>query len=701
MTVSTTTSRVVYAGNGSTVTFTVPFYFLAAADLTVIRTSSAGVQTTLVLNTDYTVTGAGVPAGGSVTCTVAPSSTDSLIIFRDPAATQLTDYQPNDPFPAETHERALDKLTMLAQRLKDLIARSFTLSDGDASGASTQLPSPQANRLIGWNQSASGLQNVDSTTLATIVAFGSTYAQTFTGNGVQTAWTLAANPGALANLDVSIGGVTQLPGVDYLWSSGTTLTTTSPVPNGVTMLVRYAQALPQGTTDSAASSFLQAGTGAVARTAQAKMRETVSVKDFGAVGNNVADDTLSIQAALNSGAKRVLAPAGTYRFSTLTMPANVELLGEGIDVTIFSTTTSGNAVSIAERNTFKDLTIQQTSGIRRGKGIFGSDKYWLITECVKLLGFDYNLYCDKALYHSHKQSWFEDGNYGAYYWGAAGTWNTDWFNNVITFDTCRFNGNTNIGTYVKGAEVVFINPDWSGMSATNAIGLRVVGESVGQPAHGIKVITPYAEVTDIVFSFLFAYVEIDAGFVQGGTASGASAATSIIDADNSQVWWNGRMRDQDYWDNGYRLSNSSRLIFEYGFSGSVRASNSVDATSKVIFVPEYEEGTFTATLTGCTTSPTATAYYVRNGKHVAISVPQIIGTSNSTACGLTGLPAALYPAREQLMFGCFFDNGAEAAGLIRVQTGGTINFYPAQFGNNFTAAGGKGCRTLTMSYSLN
>lgn len=246
MTVNTTTSRVAYAGNGSTTVFAIPFYFLSSSDLTVIRTASTGAQTTLVLNTDYTVSGAGVPAGGSVTCTVAPAVGQSLVIFRDPAATQLTDYQPNDPFPAETHERALDKLTMIAQRLKDLVTRSFTLSDGDVSGANTTLPSPSANKLIGWDTNALALQNVDPATLLTIVGSSGFVVQTFSGTGAQTAFTLSANPGVIANLEVYISGVRKVPTSDYT-ISGTTLTFTSAPPSGTNnILVRWGQTLGIG-----------------------------------------------------------------------------------------------------------------------------------------------------------------------------------------------------------------------------------------------------------------------------------------------------------------------------------------------------------------------------------------------------------------------------------------------------------------------
>jgi lysophospholipase L1-like esterase len=59
----------------------------------------------------------------------------------------------------------------------------------------------------------------------------------------------------LANLDVSIGGVTQLPSTDYTWTGGQTITFTAAPPNGAKILVRYLQALPQGVSDASLVSY--------------------------------------------------------------------------------------------------------------------------------------------------------------------------------------------------------------------------------------------------------------------------------------------------------------------------------------------------------------------------------------------------------------------------------------------------------------
>lgn len=279
MTVPTSTAKSgPYAGAGTTGPFTVGFRFLENSHLQVIRTSTLGLDSTLTLTTDYSVTGAG-GASGTVTLVAALAVGEKLTIIRNVPFTQDADYVQNDAFPAESHERALDKLTMEVQQVAEEAGRALTLP-ATVSGVSTTLPTPQANSVLAWNPAANELQNITTAELATIVAYGTAASDIFTGTGSQVLFVLSSNPGALNNLDVAIGGVTQLPGIDYTWSSGTTVTfTTAPV-LGAKVLIRYMQALALGTADAGSVQYTPEGTGAVATTVQTKLRESVSVFDF-------------------------------------------------------------------------------------------------------------------------------------------------------------------------------------------------------------------------------------------------------------------------------------------------------------------------------------------------------------------------------------------------------------------------------------
>jgi hypothetical protein len=77
--------------------------------------------------------------------------------------------------------------------------------------------------------------------------------------------------------------------------------------------------------------FLASGSGATQRTALEKFRDVVSVKDFGAVGDGVADDTAAIQAAITAAANKALYfPSGTYVATALTVSSPCRLFGDGI-----------------------------------------------------------------------------------------------------------------------------------------------------------------------------------------------------------------------------------------------------------------------------------------------------------------------------------------------------------------------------------
>jgi len=130
MTISSTTVKNSYSGNGSNDTFVYGFKIFANTDLQVIIRSAAGTETTKTLTTHYTVTGVGSASGGNVVFTSGniPTSTETVVLIRNVPQTQAIDYIANDPFPAETHEEGLDRATMTTQQVQEELNRSIKLS---------------------------------------------------------------------------------------------------------------------------------------------------------------------------------------------------------------------------------------------------------------------------------------------------------------------------------------------------------------------------------------------------------------------------------------------------------------------------------------------------------------------------------------------------------------------------------------------
>lgn len=116
MTVSTEISREEYTGNGVTTDFDYRFRVFSADELVVSVADTTENISTLVLNTDYTVTGAGSRTGGKVKLVNALANAWRISIERDLPVTQETDVRNQGNFFPEVHEDAWDKLTMLIQQ---------------------------------------------------------------------------------------------------------------------------------------------------------------------------------------------------------------------------------------------------------------------------------------------------------------------------------------------------------------------------------------------------------------------------------------------------------------------------------------------------------------------------------------------------------------------------------------------------------
>jgi hypothetical protein len=148
------------------------------------------------------------------------------------------------------------------------------------------------------------------------------------------------------------------------------------------------------------------GTGAVDTNVQAKLRERVSVKDFGATGDGVTDDTAAVQAALDSaGATRVLFPSG-YTFKLVgevTIPSNMTLEFQSCTVNWtldgengrgFHFSECSNSSMVGKATITGDSTTLGTDGSRNSIVHFGHSGYVTvdptITQHCKIDG-DFNI----------------------------------------------------------------------------------------------------------------------------------------------------------------------------------------------------------------------------------------------------------------------------------------------------------------------
>ncbi|RKX23260.1 MAG: hypothetical protein DRP45_10705, partial [Candidatus Zixiibacteriota bacterium] len=148
MTISTTNNKMEYTSDGILVAYTLDYKVLDATHMTVYLDGvlqSSGY--TVDLNADQDN-----DPGGTVTLDTAPAAGVLITLLRTVPLTQLVDYQPYDPFPAATHERALDNLTLQNQQQQEEIDRN-SQGIGTEPGVDTTAPVYDAGKGWMWSES--------------------------------------------------------------------------------------------------------------------------------------------------------------------------------------------------------------------------------------------------------------------------------------------------------------------------------------------------------------------------------------------------------------------------------------------------------------------------------------------------------------------------------------------------------------------
>ncbi len=174
MTISSSTRKAgPFPGNGVTVAYPFTFKVFTQADVLAVRAVTAtGLETTLALGSDYTISLNGdqnTSPGGTLTMLVAAPTGSTVTLTSQVANTQGVDLTNLGGFYPAVINNALDRATIQIQQLAEKVSRALTF--GISSGASGSLPNPSALALLGWNAAGTALQNFAGGASAAVSTF--------------------------------------------------------------------------------------------------------------------------------------------------------------------------------------------------------------------------------------------------------------------------------------------------------------------------------------------------------------------------------------------------------------------------------------------------------------------------------------------------------------------------------------------------
>lgn len=299
MTINTNDTRNEYTATASQTVFTYDFKIFASTDLNVYQTPAGQECSDSDIITAYTVTGVGAEAGGTVVLNTGATVGDKITIVSDIPESRTTDYQTNGDFIPSTVNDDFDRVVSLAKQTQTAQSRTPQFPECLQGAAGFRLPVPVAGAALRTKSDLSGYENVQygvtptnpDTRIFKIQYTDGGSGVGVSGSSIETVLGITLISGDLVSTDhydsskaYGSGGMLQFTGATDVAKAGNCPDTDS-----------YFY-------DADGKQF-------------AISNVPCNVKQFGAVGDGVNDDTSSIQAAITRKG-RVIVPAGDYLISS-------------------------------------------------------------------------------------------------------------------------------------------------------------------------------------------------------------------------------------------------------------------------------------------------------------------------------------------------------------------------------------------------
>jgi hypothetical protein len=208
ITISDTEPRVQYTATAGQTNFSVPFEFFTTADIKVFNgTTQLSYNASPSSASQYSVSGAGVSGGGSITLGGSGATlNDTITIYRDLAISRSTDFPTSGAFQISSLNDELDKIIAMCQQLERDLKFSPRAAATTANTFDITFPNLAANKVLSVNSAGTGLEFAqDITDITTIAGIASDV--TAVSNIAADVTTVANNVSSVNTVSTNIASV--------------------------------------------------------------------------------------------------------------------------------------------------------------------------------------------------------------------------------------------------------------------------------------------------------------------------------------------------------------------------------------------------------------------------------------------------------------------------------------------------------------